>query len=156
MVFPDVPNLPSRLHKPPKRHPLVSPDPLFRELFPFHRLPCFYLPFTALPSPFPSSRKSAWGLKMLLTVALPRTTQSGFSGLGNCLCRSGGSQGQLSFICSFVSDSGLQHTRVPCPLPSPGVCSNSYPLTSGSGTSSVPHCSQYFCGPGMSPEFFEP
>ena len=129
VVFPDVPNLPSRLHKPPKRHPLVSPDPLFRELFPFHRLPCFYLPFTALPSPFPSSRKSAWGLKMLLTVALPRTTQSGFSGLGNCLCRSGGSQGQLSFICSFVSDSGLQHTRVPCPLLSPGACSNACPLS---------------------------
>ena len=23
---------------------------------------------------------------------------------------------------------GLQHTRLPCPSPSPGVCSNSYPL----------------------------
>ena len=35
----------------------------------------------------------------------------------------------LLFICSVVSDflqpHGLQHTRLPCPSPSPGSCSNS-------------------------------
>ena len=39
----------------------------------------------------------------------------------------------LLFICLVVSSSlrlhGLQHTRLPCPSRSPGVCSNSYPLT---------------------------
>ena len=39
----------------------------------------------------------------------------------------------LLFSCSVVSDSlkhhGLQHTRLPCPSPSPGVCSNSCPLS---------------------------
>ena len=38
----------------------------------------------------------------------------------------------LLFSCSVVSDSlqhhGLQHARLPCPSPSPGVCSNSRPL----------------------------
>ena len=37
------------------------------------------------------------------------------------------------FSCSVLSDSlqshGLQHTRLPCPSPSPGVCSNSCPLS---------------------------
>ena len=39
----------------------------------------------------------------------------------------------LPFSCSVVSDSlqphGLQHTRPPCPSPSPRVYSNSYPLS---------------------------
>ena len=39
----------------------------------------------------------------------------------------------LSFSCSVVSDSlqpqGLQHSRRPCPSLSPGVCSNSCPLS---------------------------
>ena len=39
----------------------------------------------------------------------------------------------LLFICSVVSDSlwphGLQHTRSPCPSPSPRACSNSLPLS---------------------------
>ena len=39
----------------------------------------------------------------------------------------------VQFSCSVVSDSlqlhGLQHTRLPCPSPSPGVCSNSRPLS---------------------------
>ena len=39
---------------------------------------------------------------------------------------------ELSFSCLIVSNSlwplGLQHTRLPCPSPSPGVCSNSRPL----------------------------
>ena len=36
------------------------------------------------------------------------------------------------YYCSVVSDSllphGLEHVRLPCPSPSPGVCSNSFPL----------------------------
>ena len=38
----------------------------------------------------------------------------------------------LLFSCSVMSDSltphGLQHARLPCPSPSPGICSNSCPL----------------------------
>ena len=42
--------------------------------------------------------------------------------------------GQVSpFSCSVMSDSlwshGLQHTRPPCPSPTPGACSNSCPLS---------------------------
>ena len=37
------------------------------------------------------------------------------------------------FSCSVMSDSlwphGLQHARVPCPSPTPGACSNSWPLS---------------------------
>ena len=40
--------------------------------------------------------------------------------------------GDVLFSCSVVSDSwwphGLQHTRLPCPSPPPGACSNSCPL----------------------------
>ena len=39
----------------------------------------------------------------------------------------------VQFSCSVVSDSlwphGLQHTRLPCPSPTPGACSNSCPLS---------------------------
>ena len=39
----------------------------------------------------------------------------------------------LLFSCSVVLDSlpprGLQHTRLPCPSPSPGACSNSCPFS---------------------------
>ena len=39
----------------------------------------------------------------------------------------------VHFSCSAVSNSlqphGLQHARLPCPLPTPGACSNSYPLS---------------------------
>ena len=39
----------------------------------------------------------------------------------------------LLFSCSVVSDTlrpqGLQHTRLLCPSPSPGACSNSCPLS---------------------------
>ena len=42
-------------------------------------------------------------------------------------------QWMLLFSCSAVSESlrphGLQHPRLPCPSPSPGVCSNSCPLS---------------------------
>ena len=40
---------------------------------------------------------------------------------------------RLLFSCWVVSDSlwshGLQHTRLPCPSLSPGICSNSHPLS---------------------------
>ena len=39
----------------------------------------------------------------------------------------------VQFSCSVVSDSlwphGLQHARLPCPSPTPGVCSKSCPLS---------------------------
>ena len=39
--------------------------------------------------------------------------------------------GSVQFSCSVVSDSlrphGLQHARPPCPLPTPGACSDSCP-----------------------------
>ena len=42
---------------------------------------------------------------------------------------------RLQFICSVMSASlwpcGLQHTRLPCPSPTPGVYSNSCPLRQG-------------------------
>ena len=41
--------------------------------------------------------------------------------------------GSVQFICSVVSDSlwphELQHTRPPCPSPTPRACSNSCPLS---------------------------
>ena len=39
----------------------------------------------------------------------------------------------VQFSCSFMSNTlwphGLQHTRLPCPSPTPGACSNSWPLS---------------------------
>ena len=39
----------------------------------------------------------------------------------------------VQFSCSVVSNSlwdhGLQHSRLPCPSPTPGACSNSYALS---------------------------
>ena len=39
----------------------------------------------------------------------------------------------VQFSCSVMSDyflpHGLQHTRLPCPSPTPRACSNSYPLS---------------------------
>ena len=62
------------------------------------------------------------------------------------------------FSCSVVSDSswphGLQHARLPCPLPSPETCSNSCPLSQWCHptiSSSVVHfssCLQYFAVSG--------
>ena len=41
--------------------------------------------------------------------------------------------GSVQFSCSIVSNSlwphGLQHTRLPCPSPTPRACSNSCPLS---------------------------
>ena len=43
------------------------------------------------------------------------------------------SLGTVQFSCSVLSDSlqpyRLQHTRPPCPSPTPRICSNSYPLS---------------------------
>ena len=50
---------------------------------------------------------------------------------------------------------GLQHTRLPCPSPSPGVCSNSYPLSRWChptiSSSVVPFCLQSFPASGSFP-----
>ena len=35
----------------------------------------------------------------------------------------------VSKSCPTLTTHGLQHARFPCPSPSPGVCSNSYPLS---------------------------
>ena len=67
----------------------------------------------------------------------------------------------LLFSHSFVSDSfrphGLQHARPPCPSPSPGVCSNSCPLsqwchpTISSSVSPFSSCFQSFLASGSFP-----
>ena len=62
---------------------------------------------------------------------------------------------QLFFSCSVLSNSlqshGLQHTRLPCSSPSPGACSNSWPLSwwcHPTILSSVdPFCSCLLCFP---------
>ena len=45
--------------------------------------------------------------------------------------KEGSNKDSVQFSCSIVSDSlwphGLQHTRLPCPSPAPGACSNSCP-----------------------------
>ena len=55
------------------------------------------------------------------------------------------------FSCSVMSDSlhphGLQHTRPPCPSPTPAVYSNSCPLSllqHRSSKASILHCSAFF------------
>ena len=60
------------------------------------------------------------------TSALPHTFIA-------CVCALSGKDDEgVQFSCSIVSDSswphGLQHTRSPCPSPTPGVYSNSCPL----------------------------
>ena len=67
----------------------------------------------------------------------------------------------LLFSCSVVSDSlwphGLQHTRLPCPSLSPGVCSDSPPLsqwchpTISSSATSFSFCFQSFPALGSFP-----
>ena len=73
-----------------------------------------------------------------------RSIRDGFSTLCSCMCMTGlwidsekivGPLGDFSvqFSRSTVSDSlqphGLQHTRSPCPSPTPGVYPNSCPLS---------------------------
>ena len=67
----------------------------------------------------------------------------------------------LLFSCSVVSNSlwpyGLQHTRIPCPSLSPGVCSNSCPLvqwchpTISSSVVPFSNCLQSFPASGSFP-----
>ena len=67
----------------------------------------------------------------------------------------------LLFSCSVVSNSwwprGLQHSRPPCPSPSPGVCSDSGPLsqwchpTISSSVTPFSSCLQSFPAPGSFP-----
>ena len=46
---------------------------------------------------------------------------------------------------------GLQHTRLPCPSLSPGVCSNSYPLSWWCHPIPFSSCSQFFPASGSFP-----
>ena len=61
------------------------------------------------------------------------------------------------FCCSVVSDSlhlhGLQHARLPCPSPSPGVCSNACPLSQWCHPTIAPFssCPQSFPASGSFP-----
>ena len=65
------------------------------------------------------------------------------------------------FSCSVVSDSlrshGLQHARLPCPSPTPGVYSNSCPLsqwchpTISSSVTPFSSCPQFFPASGSFP-----
>ena len=71
------------------------------------------------------------------------------------------SLGMLLSSCSVMSDSlhphGLQHTRLPCSLPSPGACSNSCPssrwchLTISSSVVPFSSCPQSFPTSGSFP-----
>ena len=56
----------------------------------------------------------------------------------------------FQFHCLVMSDClryyGLQHTKLPCPSPSPGACSNSYPLSRWCHpTTSHSIVTYYFC-----------
>ena len=65
---------------------------------------------------------------------------------------------QIPFSCSVMSDSlwphGLQHTRLPCPSPTPGACSNPCPLsrwchpTNSSSVIPLSSCLQSFSASG--------
>ena len=67
----------------------------------------------------------------------------------------------VQFSCSLMSDClwphGLQHTRLPCPSPTPGACSNSCPLSQWCHptilSSVIPFssCLQSFPAPGSFP-----
>ena len=58
----------------------------------------------------------------------------------------------VQFSCSVMSGSlrphGLQHTRLPCPSPTPGACSNSRPL------SQMPSSHLILCRPLLPPSLF--
>ena len=69
-------------------------------------------------------------------------------------CVSGGatretSKQQMLFSCSVVSNSlqphGLQHTRLPCPSLSPGICSNSCPLSQWCYLTTSSSAAFFFC-----------
>ena len=68
----------------------------------------------------------AWRNKV--AVMLTEEKEADMSSPGQGLCWA---LPLLSFSCSIMSDSlqphRLQHTRLPCPSLSPGVCANAYP-----------------------------
>ena len=78
--------------------------------------------------PLNTLRSPGWGYHLL---NLKRTSPSYLHPLKYCLKI--GDRTFFQFSCSVVSDSlwphGLQHTRPPCPSPTPGVDSNSCPLS---------------------------
>ena len=59
--------------------------------------------------------------------------------------------------CPCMQPQGLKHSRLPCPSPSPGVCSNSYPLswwyhtTISSSVTLFSSCLQSFLASGSFP-----
>ena len=59
----------------------------------------------------------------------------------------------LFFIHSVMSDSlwprGLQHARLPCPSPSPGICSDSYLLSQWYYLTILSSASPFFCLPSF-------
>ena len=59
------------------------------------------------------------------------------------------SKQQILFSCSVVSNSlqphGLQHTRIPCPSLSPGICSNSCPLSQWCYLTTSSSATLFFC-----------
>ena len=61
----------------------------------------------------------------------------------------------LQFSCSAVSDSlrphGMQHARLPCPSPTPGVYSNSYPLSQWCHPTILSHCPPLLLPPSIFP-----
>ena len=76
--------------------------------------------------------KNKWHCKSTWKFGI-QTAQFGLHFLLNLVYTSGGGPNILLFSCSVVSDSlqphGLQHARLPCPSPTPGICSNSCPLS---------------------------
>ena len=61
----------------------------------------------------------------------------------------------VQFSCSVVSDSlqphGLQHTRLPCPSPTPGACSSSCPLSQVMPSNHLILCHPLFLLPSIFP-----
>ena len=87
-----------------------------------------------------------------LMMSLLRVHLQGWTAATDCLID------KLLFNCSVMSDSswpdGLQHARLPCPSASPGVCSNSCPLSwwcHPTTSSSVSSCPQSFPASGSFP-----
>ena len=89
-------------------------------------------------SPPGSSVHGTLQIRILEWVAISFSRASSqLRNLSPVSCVSGGatreaSKQQMLFSCSVVSNSlqphGLQHTRLPCPSLSPGICSNLYPV----------------------------
>ena len=92
--------------------------------------------------------KNKWHCKSTWKFGI-QTAQFGLHFLLNLVYRSGGGPNILLFSCSVVSDSlqphGLQHARLPCPSPTPGICSNSCPLSQWCHTTASSSVIPFFC-----------